>query len=658
MCGICGIVDFQRPIDGRLLARMNAVLTHRGPDDEGFYLRDPAALAMRRLSIIDLATGHQPISNEDETIWIIFNGEVYNFQSLREALIQRGHRFRTASDTETIVHLYEEHGLDFVRHMIGMFAIALWDRRHDRLVLVRDRLGIKPLYYALHAGRLRFASETKALLQDDDLPRTLDPLAIVAYLNFNSLPGPDTMFREIRKLPPGHLAIFDRAGLRIEQYWNVDYSRQRAWREDELLEAVEALLRDSIRLRMISDVPLGAFLSGGIDSSLVVALMAEISTAPVEAFSIGYGAEGAFMNEFEYSQAVAERCGARHHKLTLTSDDLLKDVDRVAWFLDEPCGDPAAFLTLALSEFTRRHVTVALSGIGGDELFAGYRRYRAIQWQNAYRRVPRFVRQGLIRPLLSVLPESRTSRWANLSRLARKFNHDVDSDARAFYRNMVSYLPEFAGPLFAGDAMRVHRETFRHGEFERHWDAVPLTASDIDRAMYVDTKMYLADQLLFLQDKMTMAASLESREPLLDYRFVELAATVPATQKLRGGQLKFVLKRLAERHIPRHCIYREKKGFVAPIGAWFRGPLRERLHEALHPDRVRRRGIFQVDYVEWMKRAFFDEGRDLSVQLYQAFMLETWFNLFVDGGGRRFSATVSDAIASPKPPSPVATNPA
>lgn len=643
MCGIVGIVDFERPVEPALLDRLNAAITHRGPDDAGAYCAGACGIAMRRLSIIDLSGGHQPISNADETLWIVFNGEIYNYQPLRDELLARGHRFKTHSDTETILLAYAEYGEACVDRLNGMFAFAIWDVKRQRLFVARDRLGVKPLYYALQDGRLRFASESKALLQDDSLRRTLDRTAIVEYANFSSLPGPRSMFNEIRKLPPACRATFDRSGLRIETYWQPDYSRKRNWNPNDLIDATDELLRDAVRLRMISDVPFGAFLSGGVDSSLVVALMAQQSRHPVEAFSIGYGAEGAYMNELEFSEAVAKHVGANRHTLILKSEDLLADVDRVVWFLDEPCGDPAAFLTLALSEFTRKHVTVALSGVGGDELFAGYRRYMAMRWQNLYLRIPGFVRHGMIRPLLELLPEDRTSRFTNFSRIAKKFARDVDADVRTSWSRTVSYLPEYDGPIFSGEIAPIHRRNFASASFDEHWQIAANWPDPVDRVMYADLKMYLVDQLLFLQDKMSMAVSLEAREPLLDYRLVELAATVPAKMKLPGGELKSILKKVAERYIPKHCIYREKKGFVAPVSHWFRGPLREELEAALSPQRVAQRGIYAVDYVNWLKRCFFEQGRDFTVQLYQAFMLEKWFQLFVDGGGRRFLGSVSPA---------------
>lgn len=630
MCGICGIIDFRSPPKRDALIRMTTIMHHRGPDDWGIEMHGPAGLGFRRLSIIDLAGSHQPMSNEDDTIWVVFNGEIYNFQSLRETLLEKGHRFKTTGDTETILHLYEDHGLDFVQHLNGMFAIALWDIPRQRLVLARDRMGVKPLYYRLDGDGLAFASETKSVLEADRGAATLDAAAVAGYMNYASVPGESTCFKEIRRLLPGHVATFDRSGLKAHQYWDVDYHRQRTWKQGELLEAIEELLRDAVRLRMISDVPLGAFLSGGVDSSLIAALMAEFSSKPVEAFSIGYGGEGTYMNELEYAEAVARRYGMNHRSLILDSQDLLRDMNQVAWNLDEPCGDPAAFLTLALSRFTRQHVTVSLSGLGADELFAGYRRYQAILWQDRYMRLPGLLRNGLIRPLAGLLPEARTNRVLNYLRMFKKFVYSVDQDLRRSWTHTMSYLPIYGGPIFTGEMAAATRDTFTNPAFETYWQRTHGLPSSVDRVMYMDAKMYLVDQLLLLQDKMSMAVSLEARVPFMDYRLVELAATIPVKDKLAGGELKAVLKKLAEKYVPRACIYRPKKGFQAPVEIWLRGPLREQVDEALRPQRIRDRGVFEVNFIEWLKREFYAGGRDLAIQLYQAFMLETWMRLYVD----------------------------
>ena len=588
--------------------------------------------------VIDLAGSHQPMSNEDNTVCLVFNGEIYNYRELRQRLIRAGHAFTTEGDGETIVHLYEDYGLEFVSHLNGMFAVALWDSKRNRLVLARDRLGIKPLYYALDGQRILFASETKSILEHGAIPFTLDRQAIAAYMNYSTIPGPDTCVTGIKRLPPGHVGVFDRAGFELQEYWDIDFSRQRRWRPADLLAAMDEQLRDAVRMRMISDVPLGVFLSGGVDSSLIAAMMSEFSTKPVEAFSIGFGKEGAYMNEVEYARTLANRYGMHHHELILDSESLLSEFERVVWHLDEPCGDPAAFLTLALSDFTRKHVTVALSGLGGDELFAGYRRYLGIKWQDRYLRLPETIRTGLIRPLADRVPEGRTSRIGNYGRLFKKFVFSVDRDLKRSWANTTSYLPPFGEAMFTDDLDDVRRSTYTSGTFERYWARSEHLPVAVDRVMYMDMKMYLVDQLLMQQDKMSMASSLEARVPFLDHRFVELAATVPAATKVQGGQLKAMLKQLAEKYVPKECIYRPKKGFAAPLDAWLRGPLKEQLHDALSPLRVRDRGIFRVEFIEWMKREFYENGRDLTIQLYQAFLLEIWLRLFADGDGRKFAA--------------------
>ncbi len=634
MCGICGIVDFSSPPDAAAVERMSSLLRHRGPDDEALHVAGDAALGFRRLSIIDLDGGRQPMCNEDGSIWLVFNGEIYNYRDLRALLAGRGHTLRTASDAETILHLYEDHGLDFVQQLNGMFAVALWDARRRRLVLARDRLGVKPLYYALQGRRLAFASETKALLEVPWLRTSLDPEAVAAYMNFSSIPAPMTGFREVLRLPPAHVATFDQAGFTARRYWELPAEDRPVRDPGALLEEIDETVRDAVRLRLIADVPLGVFLSGGVDSSLVAAVAARLSAGPAQVFSIGYGQEGAYHDEIEYARAVARRYGMNHRTLVLEPRDLAREVERVVWFLDEPCGDPAAFLTLQLSEFTRRHVKTALSGIGGDELFGGYRRHAAARYQRRYMRLPRAVRERIVRPLLDLLPEGRTGRLRNAVRLARKLTRPSRPGLKDLWATSVSYLPDYDGPVFAGAMEPVTRDTFASEAFDRHWARAEGLSDPADRAMYMDLHMYLPDQLLLLQDKMSMAASLEAREPLLDHRLVELAWSVPACLKIRGSSLKVLLKRLAERYVPHECIHREKKGFAAPLETWLRGSLRDHVHETLDPRHVRERGIFQVAFVEWLKRGFFGQGRDLMIELYQVYQLETWMRLFVEGRGR------------------------
>jgi len=631
MCGICGIVDFDGAPGREQLAGMTAAIRHRGPDDEGIEICGHAALGFRRLSIIDLAGSHQPMSNEDGTLWLVFNGEIYNYRALRADLIARGHTLKTAGDGETILHLYEDLGLEFVDRLNGMFAFALWDGPRERLVLVRDRLGIKPLYYAMTGQRLVFASETKAILEAIGPTPGLDMEAMAAYMTFSSIPGWRTCFEGVRKLQPAEMVIFDGKGLTTRQYWDVRFDGRSGRGLPETLDEVDALLQDSVRLQMVSDVPLGVFLSGGVDSSIVAAMMARQSDRPVKAFTVGYGREGAFLNETRFSRIVAEKYGMEYHELILDSEDLLADIERVAWHLDEPCGDPAAFLTLALSEFTRKHVTVALSGLGADEIFCGYRRYLGLAWRERYMRLPGFLRHRVIKPLVGILPEDRTTRFGDLARLARKLVRSVDADTKTTWARTVSYLPVYDAPIFGAAFRDVRRDTYTSEFFEAYWERTRDVGNPVDRAMYLDIKMYMVDQLLHQQDKMSMAVSLEARVPYLDHRLVELAATIPVGLKMARGEPKSLLKKLAERYVPRECIYRPKKGFGAPVDAWLRGPLRDQVNDALSPTQVRARGIFDVAFVEWMKKEFFERGQDLSIQIYQIFLLEVWLRLYVDG---------------------------
>src|SRR2546422_4238862 len=501
MCGICGIVDFNHEVDRNDIAIMMGALWHRGPDDEGLMTSAYAGLGFRRLSIIDLAGSHQPMTNEDSSLWMVFNGEIYNFRPLREDLLKKGHTFKTSGDGEVIIHLYEEHGLEFVSRINGMFSIALWDAGRERLVLVRDRLGIKPLCYKVVGRHLLFASETKAILALDGPSPDLDVDAVAAYMNYSSVPGWRTCVKGIRRLLPGHLATFDRSGFSEQRYWDVRYDQQRSWGTQELHEALEAQIREAVRIQMVSDVPLGVFLSGGVDSSLVAAMMAEHSSHAVRAFTVGYGGEGAYLDETRYARRVAERYGMEYHELILDSESLLKDIERVAWHLDEPCGDPAAFLTLALSEFTRKHVTVALSGLGADEIFSGYRRYLGISWQCRYMRIPRLIRNEIIAPLVSLMPEGRTTRAGDLGRLAKKFVQSIGEDLKTSWSLTVSYLPAYDGPMFAGAFEGVRRETYRSEFFEEFWSRAAGFEDPVDRVTYVDLKMYMVDQLLMQQDK-------------------------------------------------------------------------------------------------------------------------------------------------------------
>ena len=630
MCGFCGIVDFQEPVDRATITDMTRAIAHRGPDDNGIEILEHAGLGFRRLSIIDLGGSHQPLTNEDRSLWLTFNGEIYNYKDLRKTLEARGHTLRTAGDGETILHLYEDHGLSFVDHLRGMFAVAIWDSRLQRLVLARDRLGVKPLYYARVGNRLAFASETKAILRVPFVPRELNGEALAAFMNYSTVPGPHTCFTSIERVMPGHVATFDRNGFVSRGYWDLDYSHQRSWKPGELLSEVEAALLDAVRLRLVSDVPVGLFLSGGIDSSVVAGMASRQSAEPLQAFSIGFAGAPNLYDEIPFAKTVAERYGMRHHVLTVRSEDLIADLDDVVWYLDEPCADPSAVLTLGLSRFARQHVKVALSGLGGDEVFGGYRRHLAAKLYAAYLGVPAAARRGLIHPLLRLVPERRSSPLFNAIRVAKKFLECGATDLKGAWADSVSYLPAYDGAIFSGDLAPITRATFRNAQFDAHWSKAAQFKNAIDQVMYVDAKTYFVDARLQLQDKMSMAVGLELREPLIDHRLVELGATIPANLKIPGLRLKALLKEIARKYVPDECIDRRKAGFAPPLESWLRGPLRGQVEDVLSAATVRRRGFFEVAFVEWLKTQFYRHNRDFSIELFQAFMLERWFELYVD----------------------------
>ncbi len=624
MCGIAGQLhrDVHDPIDRATLERMTRTLAHRGPDGEGFYVAAGIGLGHRRLSIIDLATGAQPLSNEDGTVWVSFNGEIYNFAPLRADLQRRGHRFRTDSDTEVIVHAYEEWGEDSVTRFRGMFAYAIWDGRRDRLVLVRDRLGVKPLFYSDTPRGLTFGSELKALLQDPAVDRTWSPAAIDSYLALSYVPAPQSVYTNVHKLSPGHLLIADRRHITIRPYWDLTFSGPdgRPQAEADYLDELEALVDESVGLRLVSDVPLGAFLSGGIDSSAVVASMVSQAPGRVRTTSVGFD-EQAF-DELESARLVARHLGTESAEVVVRSDvaDLLP---RLAWHLDEPFSDSSAVPTYHVSAAARRQVTVALSGDGGDELWAGYARHRVEQREMQVR--------GWLGSMSPVA--GRLASWLPLSlKGTRSLRHLALSPAEACARKHVYgqfehdgrrrlYSGDFAGLVAPCDPLAGFREAYRRC----------ASADPLDRALYVDVKTYLPDDILVKVDRMSMAVSLEAREPLLDHRLLEFAARVPSSMKLRHGRGKHLLRRLLARRLPAAIVDRPKQGFAVPIGDWLRGPLRPMVDDLLTSGRLGERGLFDTRQVARLWREHASGSHDHRHRLWSLVMLELWFRHFVDG---------------------------
>ena len=626
MCGIVGAMSLDgRPVALDELRSMCAVISHRGPDEDGFYLGPGVGLGMRRLRIIDLETGRQPIRNEDGTIWVVFNGEIYNFKELRTELEARGHSFYTATDTETITHLYEEYGTRCVEKLRGMFAFALWDERRRRLLLARDRLGIKPLYYADVGGRLVFASELKALLQLDEVARDLNWNAVSRLFTFLCTPPSESIVAGVRKLEPGHVLIASPGrALRVERYWEPHFEPEYGRPEGYFVERLRDLIEESVRLHLVSDVPLGAFLSGGIDSSSIVATAARLSSAPVKTFSIGFR-----------EQAYDESRQAFIPGLSMDEilePDVLDIIDELAWYLDEPFGDPSAIPTYMVSKLASEHVTVVLSGDGGDELFAGYDKYVVEARERRYRFVPAPIR-SLLGSVGAAMPEGMKGR--NFLRHLSLVGIDRYLDASTFFRR-------------DGQERLFRREAWEHLANHDPWraEAAVLTKADgrwLSALQYLDLKSYLPLDILTKVDRMSMAHSLEARVPLLDHKLVEFAQTIPPELNLRGGTTKYVFKRAMRGILPDQIIDRPKHGFAVPLGHWFRGRLGAFVRELLLSERSRRRGIFNAAYIEELVRRH-DSGRDLDFHLWTLISFELWCRTFLDNRGQ------AGAGHGPRPP--------
>ena len=626
MCGIYGILQQDgASVSQDLLRPMAQMTVHRGPDDEGVHIDGPLALGMRRLSIIDLAGGHQPLTNEDRTLWLVANGEIYNYRELRSALAARGHRFSTGSDCETILHLYAEHGDDFIRHLNGMFAFALWDARRRRLLIGRDPLGIKPLYLTETGGRLIFASEAKAILASPGVRAELDPVALQSYLALGYVPADQSIFRGIRKLPPATLLIAEQGRSEQRRYWRVPAEVDHTLSEEEWAARVRARLEESVRMQMVSDVPIGAFLSGGIDSSAVVAFMSAHSDRPVKTYAIGFGGGDAesYYNELPYARRVANLFGTDHHEI-LVRPDVVSLLPHLLWHMDEPIADTAFITTYLVSQFARRDVTVILSGVGGDELFGGYRRYLGGHYQTQLERLPGWVRRAAT-ALGERLPTDRHSPVLNVMRLARGFLSTADLPFEDRYR---SYVQVFSADAIAEllQAPVTANEDVLDAAFQE------ATSSDeMNRMLTVDARTQLPDDLLLLTDKMSMAVSLECRVPLLEQELVELASRMPGTIKVRGGRLKHIMKTALRGLLPDDILERKKRGFGTPMGAWLKGELAPLLRELLSEDSVAARGLFRYPAIARLIAAHEANRVDGTDCLLTLMNLEIWARIYLDG---------------------------
>jgi asparagine synthase (glutamine-hydrolysing) len=643
MCGIYGLVALRDGVDcdPALLDAMSKITHHRGPDDAGRHVDRGLAMGMRRLSIIDLNTGHQPIANEAETIWTVCNGEIYNFRQLRQALQQQGVRFRTGSDTEVLVHLYQRHGTDFVTQLLGMFGFAIWDAPRRRLVLGRDRLGIKPLYYLEHDGRLAFASEIKTLLTIPGIERAIDAGALQDYLTLGYSGNTQTLFKGIRKLPPASLLVCENGGVRTETYWHVPAKADETLSAVQWAERLRAVMETAVVSEMVSDVPLGAFLSGGIDSSAIVAFMARHSDQPVKTYSIGFKGDAAsdVYNELPYARQVAERFGTDHREI-IVRPDVARLLPKLAWHLDEPVADSASATTYLVSEFARREVTVILSGVGGDELFGGYNRYLGDYYAGHYQRLPAWMRNAVIAPLVQTMPSDRHGRLSSVARYARLFIGSNDLPFEQRYRSYVQ--------IFGPESLERLLKATRKGHIDSLDEAFALASSGdtLNRLMRVDLMTQMPSDLLMLTDKMTMAASLECRVPLLNHELVELAARIPARLRIDGNNLKSLMKRALGSVLPPEILGRKKRGFGAPIGAWLKRDLQPMMRRLLCKQTVEARGLLSWPTIEQTMALHLANREDHTDHLMALLNLEIWAQIYLD---RREVEDLTDELTSEVP---------
>jgi asparagine synthase (glutamine-hydrolysing) len=632
MCGISGKLQFDstQPVDACLIRRMNRVLRHRGPDDEGVYVDGNIGLGQARLAIIDLSPlGNQPMPNEDKTIWITYNGEIYNFLELRPGLERKGHRFSSNTDTEVIVHLYEEYGVECVKHLRGMFAFAIWDSNRQRLFLARDRLGQKPLVYTIVDNSLIFASEIKAVLQDPGVRRQTDLQAIHYYLTYGHVPSPMTSFDGIKKLAPAHILVWEKGNLQIERYWDLRYVPKTTLSEADCQERILELLREATKIRLISDVPLGAFLSGGIDSSSVVAMMTQVASEPVRTYSIGFEEED--FDELHYARLIADKFGTDHHEF-LVKPDALTVLPKLVWHYNEPYADASAVPTYYVSKITREHVTVALNGDGGDESFAGYPRYLKRRNVDLIADSLGMLPGGMRRAIQDILTRF-DSEWVSRNLILRRLQWMLDAadtaPERRYGRFMTKFHTEIQQQLYTADfrqAVAGIDPAELLATLYRRADAPDY----VDKTLYVDVMAYLPDDLLVKVDIASMAVSLEARSPYLDHYLVEFAASLPSTYKLRGSTTKYLLKKSLEKVLPAEVLYRTKMGFGVPISRWLRHELKDYARDVLLEKVAVQRGYFDPAYV----RALLDDhvsGRaDHSTRIWTLLNLELWHRMFVD----------------------------
>lgn len=625
MCGITGVYHFRGsvPVEPSLIGRMCHSIRHRGPDDEGYHVKGPIGLGHRRLSIIDVGGGHQPISNEDGSVWVVFNGEIYNHHELRHILVNKGHRFATTTDTEVIVHAYEEYGTDCLSHFRGMFAFALWDERKQTLFMGRDRVGKKPLFYTITPdGSLVFASEIKAILEYPQVAVHLNLLALDQYLHLLYVPSPHTIYDGIYKLPAGHALLCTSSGARVFQYWDLLYPHNPVsltpgeW-EEQFLE----LFQECVRLRLESEVPLGAFLSGGLDSSSVVALMCSLSTNRSITTSVGFNDD--YFNELPYAKEVADFFHTEHYEYQIapTIQDLLP---RIVWHFDEPFADSSAIPTYYVSEIARRHVTVALSGDGGDEVFGGYGRHRQVVNAENFRGLRSLVGHPGAFLVNALWPTGLRGRGS----IVNVLSSPEDAVVAQHYDYLLT--AQLRDQLLSGEVRNMLRGQNGGAPFHSYYQSC-TAQSNLDKALYVDIKTYLADDILVKVDRMSMAHGLEVRSPLLDHKLLEFMAKIPPSYKIRGRNQKFLLREVMRKRLPAQVTTREKHGFGMPLGRWLQQDLREMVEDLLFDQTAKRRGLFNPDVVQTLWSSHLNGTRNWMHLIYALLVFELWSREFSDG---------------------------
>ncbi|MFQ5850237.1 MAG: asparagine synthase (glutamine-hydrolyzing) [Candidatus Binatia bacterium] len=637
MCGITGILnyDFSERVDPRVVGRMCDVIAHRGPDDEGIFVNGPVGLGMRRLSIIDVHGGHQPMFNEDGSLCIVFNGEIYNHREIREQMIARGHNYATQSDTESILHLYEELGVHCVQQLRGMFAFAIWDSRNHKLFMARDRVGIKPLFYRVDGDRLIFASEIKSILEHPQVRREMDWQALDTYFSLSYITGSRTIFRGISRLLPGHYLLCENGRIRMEKYWDLFHRPNRKAKMEDLCAEFLYLLREAIELHLISDVPLGAFLSGGIDSSTLVALMSERMTEPVKTFTIGFGGTvGDYEDERPFAQIIADRYKTSHREMEVLPN-LEGLVEKIVTAFDEPFADDSTIPTYYVSKLAREHVKVALSGLGGDELLGGYERYLGFSLSESYVRIPQWLHQWVISPVVEGLPDSRNGSDAinHLKRFIRCAN--LPPAQRYFdYRVLLDRIQRTA--LFADDLHNEMRWPGVEEECSQYFHS-PNAADPLDRIMYQDVKVYLPDDILANTDRISMGQSLEVRVPFLDHKLMEFCATMPATLKIKGLQKKYLFKKAVAHLVPIEILDKKKQGFAGPMALWLRHELKEYARDMLSEANLRTHGYFKPQSVTAILDEHFSRRKRHDTLIWALLNFQVWYELYMGqrvGSGR------------------------